>query len=126
MGIMCTSGQVLIKAGKGASTEFYSGAYIRTLDSHPVETLISGAQALVNVAARYNFNDTFSTLNPDVREFLKELVTNTAAIEVVKYNMDSYTSRIEAEDLINILRDNKLMGLALLRDKKFQRFINVS
>jgi hypothetical protein len=37
--------------------------------------------------------------------------------------MSGYTSRIEAEDLINVLRDAALRGLALLKDKKITDFI---
>jgi hypothetical protein len=38
--------------------------------------------------------------------------------------MAGYTSRTEAEDMINILRDGALRGLSLLKDKKVQDFMN--
>ena len=38
--------------------------------------------------------------------------------------MSAFTSRVEAEDMINVLRDAALRGLSLLRDKKQKVFIN--
>ena len=46
-----------------------------------------------------------------------------AAIYVIQYDMSGYTSRVEAEDMVNILRDAALRGLALLRDKKVEDFM---
>jgi hypothetical protein len=40
--------------------------------------------------------------------------------------MSGYTSRVEAEDMINVLRDASLRGLSILKDKKSQDFINGS
>jgi hypothetical protein len=37
--------------------------------------------------------------------------------------MSGFTSRVEAEDMINILRDGALRGLSILRDKKAQQFL---
>jgi hypothetical protein len=37
--------------------------------------------------------------------------------------MSGYNSRVEAEDLINVLRDAALRNLALLKDKKHTDFI---
>ena len=37
--------------------------------------------------------------------------------------MSGFTSRVEAEDMINILRDKALFAISILRDKKVQKFI---
>jgi hypothetical protein len=75
------------------------------------------------VNTRYNWSDVYSTLNVDVKGILKEVASNLAAIYVIQFNMAGYTSRVEAEDMINILRDAALRGLALLRDKKSEEFM---
>ena len=41
----------------------------------------------------------------------------------IMYDMSGFTSRTEAEDMINVLRDTYLASLSLLRDKKTQKFL---
>ena len=75
---------------------------------------------------RYNFSDNYSSLNTDTKQILKEVASNLAAIYCIQYDMSGFTSRVEAEDMINILRDGALRGLSILRDKKTQEFIEQS
>lgn len=80
-------------------------------------------EALINAVCRFNFSDNYATLNVDVKGLLKEVASNLAAIYVIIYDMSGFTTRIEAEDMINVLRDAALRGLALLRDKKATDFM---
>jgi hypothetical protein len=80
-------------------------------------------EAHINVITRKNWSDAYSGLNVDIKGLLKEIASNLAAIYVIQYDMSGYTSRVEAEDMINILRDAALRGLALLRDKKIEDFM---
>ena len=82
------------------------------------------AESVVNVLCRYNFSDNYATLNADVKGILSDVVSSLVAIEGICYDMSGYTSRIEAEDMINVLRDGALRGLSILRDKKNQDFMN--
>ena len=82
------------------------------------------AESTVNVMCRYNFSDNYSTLNADVKGILSDIVSSLVAIEAISYDMSGYTSRTEAEDLINVLRDNAMRGMSIIRDKKQQDFIN--
>ena len=52
-----------------------------------------------------------------------QVVEDIAAIYGITYDMSGFTSRIEAEDMINVLRDSALRGLSLLRDQKVVTFI---
>ena len=113
------SGQVLIKAGKNVSTDFTDGT-----EDEELTGFISGACSVVNVNCRHNFSDDYSTLNADVKQILQEVATNLAAIYCIQYDMSGFTTRTEAEDMVNILRDAVLRGLSILRDKKAQDFIN--
>jgi hypothetical protein len=60
----------------------------------------------------------------DVKSILKGVGSDICAIYVIQWDMSGFTSRIEAEDMINVLRDAALRGLSILRDKKTQDFIN--
>ncbi len=84
------------------------------------------AESTINVLARFNFSDAYSTLNADVKGILSDFCSSFVAIEAISYDMSGYTTRIEAEDMINILRDGALRGLSIIRDKKNQDFINAA
>ena len=114
-GIFATTTEVERKAGANASSVSKAEAY--------VNDYMTQVEALINVATRKNFSDIYSTLNVDVKGLLKEVASNLAAIYVIQYDMSGYTSRIEAEDMVNILRDAALRGISILRDKKMETFI---
>ncbi len=117
-GIFATTEEVKRKAGSGASTTSATELYINDF--------MAQVESLINVICRYNFSDAYAGLNADVKGILKETASNLAAIYVIQYDMSGYTSRIDAEDSINILRDAALRGLALLRDQIAVDFINAS
>ena len=114
-GIFATTAEVERKAGTNASATSKAEAY--------VNDYMTQAESLINSIVRFNFSDTYSTLNVDTKGILKEVASNLAAIYVISYDMSGFTSRIEAEDMINILRDAALRGLSILRDKKVKEFI---
>lgn len=87
---------------------------------------IIGAEAVINCVCRVQFATTaaaFAALPAAGRELLMETASCLAAVTAIIYDMSLFTSRVEAEDMINVLRDAALRNLAILRDKKVQRFI---
>ncbi len=114
-GIFATTAEVERKAGANVSSVSKAEAY--------VNDYMTQVEAQINVATRHNFSDAYSGLNADVKGILKEIASNLAAIYAISYDMSGFTSRIEAEDMINVLRDRYLFNIALLRDKKTQAFL---
>jgi len=114
-GIFCTTAEVEHKAGANASATSKAETY--------TNDYIAQSESTINALCRYNFSDNYATLNADTKQILKDCASNLAAIYVISYNMSGYTSRIEAEDMINILRDSALRSMSILRDKKAQDFI---
>lgn len=114
-GIFCTTAEVERKAGANCSATSKAEAY--------TNDYVAQAESVINSMCRYNFSDNYATLNADTKQILKEVASNLAAIYVIMYDMSGFTSRIEAEDMINVLRDAALRGLSILRDKKVQDFI---
>ena len=114
-GIFATTAEVERKAGAGASvvskTEIYVNDYM------------TQAESTINVMTRFNWSDAYTGLDVDVKGILKSVASDLAAIYVIQYDMGGYTSRTEAEDMINILRDSALRGMSILRDKKQQTFL---
>ena len=117
-GIFATTLEVQRKAGANASGTSNVEAYINDY--------MTQAESLINATCRFNFSDNYSSLNADVKGLLKEAASNIAAIYVIQYDMSGFTSRVEAEDMINVLRDAALRALSLLRDKKTAAFLNGS
>ena len=114
-GIFATSDEILVKAGENYDT---------SITEARINALCLQVESFINCATRYNWSDAYSGLNADVKGILSELESNLVAIYIISFNMAGYTSRIEAEDMINILRDASLRGLSILRDKKTQDFAN--
>lgn len=115
-GIFATLAQVQYKAGANASATSTAEAY--------VNSFMTEVESSINAMCRYNFSDAYATLNADTKGILQEVSSNLAAIYCIQFDMSGFTSRIEAEDMINVLRDAALRGLSILRDKKVQDFIN--
>lgn len=120
---MCISGGVLAKAGTNVNSSITDGTLSIGSD-FAVDVWITEAESQINAFTRVNYTDTYSGLNDDTKKILQDVASNLAAIYAIQYDMSGYTSRIEAEDMISVLRDAAIRGLQLLRDKKVQDFIN--
>ena len=91
-----------------------------------INSYISQAESFINSYCRYNFSDNYSSLNIDKKGILKEVASNLAAIYVIQYDTSGFASRTEAEDMINILRDGALRGLAVLKEQAAKDFVNAA
>lgn len=114
-GIFATTAEVQQKVGAGASATSNTEAFINSF--------MFQAESYINSQTRFNFSDAYAGLNDDTKGILQECATCIAAIYVISYDLSGYDSRIEAEDIINVLRDAYLRDLKLLRDKKVSDFI---
>ena len=115
-GIFATTAEVERKCGANVSSTSKAEAYINDY--------MAQAESLINAVTRFNWSDAYSGLNADTKGLLKEVATNLAAIYAISYDMSGFTSRTEAENMINILRDAALRGLSLLRDQKVKTFVD--
>ena len=114
-GIFATSDEILVKAGENVSA---TGA-----TESRINDLCKQVESELNAECRYNFSDTYSSLNADTRGILSQVASNLVAIYLISYDMSGYSSRIEAEDMVNILRDAALRNIKVLKDKKATDFI---
>lgn len=108
---------ILLRVGTNASTTVKAAGWF--------DKIILDVEAVINCVCRFDFStaDTSSTITSTVRGILIDTGACLAAIEGIIWDMSGYTSRIEAEDMINVLRDIALRNMAILRDKKVQAFI---
>ena len=113
--IMTTEAEIIQKAGAGKSASF---------DTTMMTAANLRAESVINCSTRRNWSDDFAGLNIDVKQILSDFCSSFAAIEAISYTMAGYTSRIEAEDMVNIQRDSMLRNMQILRDKKTETFID--
>ena len=115
MATITTSGAVVHKAGANVSTSVTDDLYNEWIEQ---------AESYLNNLTRYNWIDNYATLNEDVKKTAEEFVACLAAIEAIKYDMSGYTSRVEAEDMINILawRVHR-MEEKLMKDQNFIDYV---
>jgi hypothetical protein len=114
-GIFATTAEVIRKAGANASSVSATEAYINDY--------MTQAESFINCVTRYNWSDAYSSLDADVRGLLKLAASNMAAIYVIEYDMSGFSSRTEAENMINILWDAANSAISLLKDQKTVIFI---
>jgi|TARA_Y100000296_G_C5018640_1_gene178727 hypothetical protein len=115
-GIFATSDEIIKKAGHGASSTYTAEAV--------VNDFIAQAESEINVVTRRNWSDDYSGLNTDVKRILSKCAASLAAIEIITCDMGGYTSRTEAESMINVLRDTALRLMSVLKTQNAERFMD--
>ena len=95
---MALSGAVIAKAGAGVSTTI-SGGWDTASE---YEKWIEEAEAFLSNLTKFNLVTNWTGLNAVYKLMFTEYVSRYAAVEAIKYDMSGYTSRVEAEDLMNI------------------------
>lgn len=109
-GIFATKAECDSKAGENVDSTGWVEANINQWCSE--------AESFINVICRYNFSDSYAGLNADVKKILTEACSNLVAIYGINYNMSGFTSRVEAEDMINILWARFMQCVAILKDQR--------
>ena len=124
-GLFATSTECIAKAGT---------AYDSTnVDEAMINEFCLQAESVINCMCRFDWSNQFSapattTLSANMWHMLGQVESDLVGIYMIEANMEglaaaNYPDRIQAEDMINILRDAALRGISILRDKKTQSFI---
>ena len=108
---------ILIRCGTGASATVKAAGWF--------DVTILEVEATINAMTRYDWSaaDAATSLTSTARDILCQAGAAMAANIGIAWDMSGYTTRTEAEDLININRDMYLMCIAALRDEKTATFI---
>lgn len=115
-GIFATNSEVMYRAGKNVSL---SGA-----EEAKVNDIAAQSESIINVATRRNWSDDYSAANADVKRILSACSAAYIAMHMIQMDMSGYTTRIEAEDMINIQRDDFLRNLNILIEQKAEDFMD--
>ncbi len=106
--VLTTEAEIDQKTGANVSV-----AYTQTMKDLAEKRFL----AYIGSISRYNWADNIPT-NNDVKAYLSDILSSLIAIEAITYDMSGYTSRTEAENMINGLRDGMLRSKGLLRNKE--------
>ena len=118
VGIYTKNADIAAKAGINANST--------SVSTTETDKYVLQVEASVNILTRVNWSDIYSTLDDDLKQILLEITSNLCAIYVIINDMSGFTSRIEAEDMINVLRDAALRDLSIIRDVKAQTAMKVT
>jgi len=119
-GIFATTGEVLRKAGANVSAVVTAASYAYIND------FMTQAESWINVATGTNWSDSYTTMNADKKGILKEAASNIAAIYAIGYDLSGYTTRIEAEDMINVLWARAERCMEILKEDGTNKFLGAA
>lgn len=114
-GIFATTEEVKRMAGVNASTVSATELFINDY--------MTQAESLINAQTRTNWSDLYSGLNTDVKGILKMAAACWSAMAVIQYDMSGFTSRVEAETMLDVLRDRFVQCMKTLDDANVRQFV---
>ena len=114
----------MVEAGTlciNADVEKFSGANgsATSGDEAYTNVYIKEAEGIVSGLSRYDYVTNYALLTAIAKEFLRKATATLAAIDVIKFDISGYTTRIEAEDMLNILYSEWRSFAKTLSDQKF-------
>jgi hypothetical protein len=107
MATVTNSGNCTFKAGEAHDS----------LPDATYTNLIENAEDVVHAATRTDWVTLWGSVSGNAK-IVADTVDCLVANYLISNNMALYTSRIEAEDMINVNRDAALRNLSILRDAK--------
>ena len=111
-----------------AEMQFYAGENVDATGDVEANHIIlqKHAEGYLSALLKHKLDTAgFAALDDTTKVIISEWAARHAAVALIKYNMAGYTSRVEAEDLINVhlFRMDKIEKL--LADASVQDFMGV-
>ena len=110
---LCTSGAVKLKAGTNA----------KALTGAEYTELINEAEGFVCLSSRYDWVTNYASVSTIGKTTLKEATSSWAAINAIQTDMSGFTSKEEAQTMLDVLWSKCVECINLLRDEKFRDFV---
>jgi len=108
---LCTSGAAISKAGTGVNSDIrISGAILAAWSDQ--------AEGVANAITRKDWIADYAGVKANFKGILSDLSSDLIATRIVNYDMSGYTSRSEAQTILDVLRDNIIRNIETLKDDK--------
>ena len=105
---LCTSGAALYKAGANASsTVTASGAIL--------DEFSDMAEATVCAVTRKDWVADIALQTANFKPVLADVTSDLIAMKIINYDMSGFTSRIEVQTMLDVLKDNSTRTLEVLK-----------
>jgi len=104
-----TSGACIAKAGASANI---SGALLAGWSDQ--------AEAVINALTRYDWTANYSSVGANFKGILDDTCSSIVAMNIINYDMSGFTSRLEAQTMLDVLRDNYVRNMESLREPRVQ------
>ena len=113
---LCTEDQAKYKAGWNYDSTNVSSTLIASY--------INDAEGFISTESLYDWVTNYDKVSSIGKFFLANVTASLAAIYILNYNMSGYTSRTEAQTMLDILWTQVVESLNLLRDQQFRTFVS--
>lgn len=113
---LCTSGAAVAKAGANASSITASGAVLSEWSDE--------VEGTINTRTRKDWTANFSSVGANFQGVLEDLSSDLIAMKIINYDMSGYNKLLEAQTMLDVLRDNAVKNLEYLEQQKIQEVID--
>lgn len=108
---LSTSGACIRRAGTNANTTIVaSGAALLNWSDQ--------AEGELNTATRKDWVTDYADVGTNFKPILDKAVSCLVAMDIVNYDPSGYTNLAEAQTILDVLRDNYIRAVELLKDEK--------
>lgn len=113
-GTFTTEDELDFKAGANVSstiTQTHKNAIVKQIESTICNEL------------RFDYVAEYSSLNNTKKLILSEITSNLGAIYMIQYDMSTFSTRIEAENMLVVLRSMAERAMNILRESKTNTYL---
>jgi len=115
---LCASEAAIRKAGLNAnSTIIASGAALTDWSNQ--------AEAWINTETREDWVAGYATVNTNFQEVLGDVCSSKIAINIINYDMSGFTSRAEAQTMLDVNSDIVRKGIGFLKEQEIKEPMGV-
>ncbi|MFH2021049.1 MAG: hypothetical protein ABIJ34_06540 [archaeon] len=115
---MAAYANVILVVDQSDAAPYFGENMDVTFDTTMQDDVGMDAEAFISSLCRYDFVTNFATLNAKTKRLLSEYVSRSIALAGIAYNMAGFSSRIEAEDMLNIHLYRMRLIEKMLADQK--------
>lgn len=110
---LTSSGAIVNKAGANVTLPTASGVLIKQYADQ--------AEQIVCAKTRVDWITQYSSLNANFKEILDSAVSSKAAMFLISYDLSGYPSILEAQSMLDVLRDDFADNIKALKEAEVRR-----
>ena len=108
---LTTSGLAISKAGAYANSAII-------VSGQTLEAWSNIAEGRIEAETRRTWVDNYAGLSTGVKGILSDVASSLVAIQIINYDMSGFTSRAEAQTMLDVNDNIVIGGLTILKDFK--------